>query len=281
MTDHSPSLDSLHSLGTIEFLEHDPKPTFIIDLDSPWASSDFLSDAVFYNTSLRSSTALLKAVCDKRENETLMGKANVVSRSFFKHWVIGHSAWRGHAAHSNEIDLNFSFGGAVWSHFTLRKRWRVVACLTMKTGDSANRDLSSHRREASLQRRCSEPTGIGRTDDKPNSLEPRRCAISHVLSWSQASPLGPKPNTTDNSVEVFRQDVDANVRIAKTITEGRESTIPVIPTSKATAPTWTSYAQDNLEAFVFDKTGLPLTAVYCLENIFDKQTTSASPVCIL
>ncbi|KAF1851422.1 uncharacterized protein K460DRAFT_272704 [Cucurbitaria berberidis CBS 394.84] len=113
----------LGSIGIVELLEHDGRPTFIVDVGdfanySPESSS---LQILFANGALRSNPSVWDLIVGKPlENITAENTAYAISQ--FRGWVL--------STEDENLDANPSpveHGGIVWSCYTLRQRLRVVS----------------------------------------------------------------------------------------------------------------------------------------------------------
>ena len=112
----------LNSIGVIELLEQDERPTLIVDLaDSANYGSGFLRP-IFINQSLRSDAVLEALVMGNVSAESL----TTGSQSFaeFKSWILSASI----DGESLAVCLpSFVFSNVSWTCSTLRKRLRIVS----------------------------------------------------------------------------------------------------------------------------------------------------------
>lgn len=120
----SAGMQILGSVGVIEFLEMDERPTFLIDLANP---ANFIPGGtlqiLFANAQLRASEALLESVTGKAD---LDSPGIAVTNDFpeFKGWAL--SFVRNNEA--LEVTLpSYTFTGITWSCSTLRRRFRVIS----------------------------------------------------------------------------------------------------------------------------------------------------------
>lgn len=138
---HSSS-QPLGEIGIIELLEHDQRPTFILDLEAIPASNTH-QEAVYENPSFRYLHLL----------DITLGKADVPldvhdlgAYSEFEQWAIGSH---------NEADLpaaqlsTFTYDGFHWTHTTLRKRWRIINGVKVDIGLGQVKDSCRNKQELS------------------------------------------------------------------------------------------------------------------------------------
>ncbi|KAI9047730.1 hypothetical protein LZ554_008440 [Drepanopeziza brunnea f. sp. 'monogermtubi'] len=142
----SPGMQTLESVGIVELLEQDERPTLIIDLSN---SANFVPGGplqiVFANASLRAYEAVLEMVTG---NADLNSPGIAVTNDFpeFKGWALSY------VRNGESLDVclpSMKYGGFVWSCSTLKKRLRLISGssntinTTGLSGSSSNGPLSS------------------------------------------------------------------------------------------------------------------------------------------
>lgn len=123
--DRNDPLRLLGSVGIVELLEQDTRPTFIVDIGDvtthPPASSWL--QILFANSALRSNRTTWELVAGKLTD--ISGDDPVAhASSQFKGWLLST------VIQGESLDVNPSpveHGGIIWSCYTLRKRLRVVS----------------------------------------------------------------------------------------------------------------------------------------------------------
>jgi len=110
----------LGSVGIVELLEHDTRPTFIVDIGhlanyNPESSS---LQILFANSALRSSPATWELVAGPPELEVEDATIH------FRNWLLS-TGIQGDTPDVNPSPVEH--GGVIWSCYTLRKRLRVVS----------------------------------------------------------------------------------------------------------------------------------------------------------
>lgn len=125
--------DFLQEIGIVELLEHDSRPTFIIDLQSPDTEVKGRMHVVFCNKSLRFFDDLRNVVCaeafypaqspaSNASNESSSDHGHLADELSFKIWATSR------IEDSNDGYLpRHTFRNMFWSCATLRNRWRVVS----------------------------------------------------------------------------------------------------------------------------------------------------------
>lgn len=119
---------SLHDVGVMDLIRQDPRPTFILDLQS---SADILPsiEFEFCNQPMRKIDVLrdlfpapsAASVSFENENEALTDLAG------FREWVAGSED------SCPPRNSYYYFRGMLWTSITLRGRWRVVAVNSILT----------------------------------------------------------------------------------------------------------------------------------------------------
>lgn len=115
----------LSSIGIVELLEQDTRPTFIVDIGhlanyTPESSS---LQILFANTALRSSAGTWELVAGKpTELDVEDSIANATIQ--FRNWLLS-TVIQGESPNINPSPVEH--GGVIWSCYTLRKRLRVVS----------------------------------------------------------------------------------------------------------------------------------------------------------
>lgn len=115
----------LGSVGVVELLEHDTRPTFIVDIGdyANYAPESYTLQILFSNSALRSNTSIWEAVAGKPPEQPM---AETVSHATnqFRGWLLTA------ATQGDEWDANptpVEHAGIMWSCYTIRKRLRVVS----------------------------------------------------------------------------------------------------------------------------------------------------------
>ncbi|KAH6609340.1 histidine kinase [Trichoderma cornu-damae] len=114
-----PGLQMLQGVGVLELLEHDDRPTFLVDLANPANANRPGLPIVYYNASLRAAESI---------HNLLSPDQNPASSDLpddfneFRSWVV--------AASVDSLDVPSStceYGGITWVCTTLRRRFRFVS----------------------------------------------------------------------------------------------------------------------------------------------------------
>ncbi|KAH8813261.1 hypothetical protein F5884DRAFT_671834 [Xylogone sp. PMI_703] len=163
----------LASIGILEFLEQDERPTFIIDLSNPINySPGGQLQILFANGSLQSQEALLEMV---RGTASLGSPGIAVTDNFpeFKAWTLSF------VRNQEALDVplpSFLYAGITWRCSTLRKRIRIISSSgfgpTTNFGplSSTERQVTSIALTERLQPVTTEPSSPNKTTSEP--IEP-------------------------------------------------------------------------------------------------------------
>ncbi|KAK0118177.1 hypothetical protein ONS95_012482 [Cadophora gregata] len=120
----SAGMQTLESVGVVEILEQDERPTFIIDLAN---TTNFTPGSplqlVFANAALRAYESILEMVTGKAD---LDSPGVAVTNDFpeFKAWALSY------VKNSESMDVclpSMKYGGFTWNCSTLRKRLRLIS----------------------------------------------------------------------------------------------------------------------------------------------------------
>jgi hypothetical protein len=104
------------TLGIAVFLEADPRPTFVLNVD---ANLNDALEPVFLNESLRSDVQLLKSLPFKTKPNS-PGPPSKVLSSNFKLWIKD-------LAQLGDLGLSCSYSGIAWTGFIVSRRWIVIS----------------------------------------------------------------------------------------------------------------------------------------------------------
>jgi len=123
--EHGDALRLLDSVAIVELLEHDPRPTLVIDGDElqHHAPEAPLLPFVFANSALRAIPDLWNAVVGNPPESDPPRHAALANRQF-RAWLVGHMA-PGETDYESPPPVEHR--GIVWTSYTLRKRLRVVS----------------------------------------------------------------------------------------------------------------------------------------------------------
>lgn len=126
--DKSDPLRLLGSVGIVELLEQDGRPTFIVDMGDVANYTPEISplQILFANSALRSSPSTWELVAGKSADSPL-DNSNSHATHQFRGWLLSTTI-AGESSDANPPPVDH--GGIVWSCYTLRKRLRVVSGVT-------------------------------------------------------------------------------------------------------------------------------------------------------
>lgn len=122
--DKNDPLKLLGSVGIVELLEHDTRPTFIIDIAeaSNYTPGSTNLHILFANNALRSNPSIWELV--PSGDHVPDSGTSPEAPSQFKRWLLST------VVHGDNADINpplFEYGGVAWTCYTLRRRLRVVS----------------------------------------------------------------------------------------------------------------------------------------------------------
>lgn len=112
-------LQALTGFDVLELLDHDARPTFLIDLADPSLPGRAYLHILFYNSALRTSPGVLRLLTSDLTEPTVTDDYRA-----FRDWATGSNA-RG-SFHSTP-PTPYKFGPFTWTCRTLRRRFRVVS----------------------------------------------------------------------------------------------------------------------------------------------------------
>jgi len=142
-----PGMQILGSVGIVELLEQDERPTFIIDVANP---ANFNPGGplqiIFANASLRAYESVLDLVTGR---EALDSPGIVNDFPEFKAWALSF------VRNNESLDIclpSFSYGGLSWSCSTLRKRLRLISGSGMSIATGAGSSSSNGAQSTSSER---------------------------------------------------------------------------------------------------------------------------------
>lgn len=168
----SPSSQLIQSIGAIELVEQDDRPTFLIDLqNATLALPNLLSLHILYgNASLRSSPDLVRLVgIEPDENRDAINYERFVS------WATSLPSSR---TSQESTALYHVYGGINWTYTTIRQRFRFISSNANLAGPSTTR-----------------PSSPGPLSTDPISIPTNSSAVSQPMPATPAinsiEPLGP------------------------------------------------------------------------------------------
>ena len=103
------SIEALESLPSFEFLEKDPRPTFLFDLQGSLTNETHRLRPVFRNASLKYQADLTRLASGQIESSSRPDEQEFVQ------WAL------------EQTEHTFLHKGFRWVSFTLRKRWRIIS----------------------------------------------------------------------------------------------------------------------------------------------------------
>lgn len=118
--------DDWSLLGIKEVLDADSRPTFIIDLDQDEVAPPHLSRIrpIFVNAALRSHAILLAAICGNGAAISLGVETGPSSYGAFQSWATEEPPYD---VSGTTPAPSFLYRDLLWTHSTVRTRWRLVS----------------------------------------------------------------------------------------------------------------------------------------------------------
>ncbi|KAL7918131.1 hypothetical protein ACQKWADRAFT_304909 [Trichoderma austrokoningii] len=115
-----PSLQMLQGVGVLELLEHDDRPTFLVDLANSASANRPGLPIVYYNGSLRAAESIHSLLNPEQEDPASPDFPENFNE--FRSWVV--------ASGTDVLDVpssTFEYGGITWIATTLRRRFRFIS----------------------------------------------------------------------------------------------------------------------------------------------------------
>jgi hypothetical protein len=124
--DRNDPLRLLGSVGVVELLEQDTRPTFVVDIGDAANHLPELSPLhiLFANSALRSSASTWTLVAGKSMGQEL-DRSTTLASNQFRSWLLSTAIQAEGNPNANPSPVEH--GGVIWSCYTLRKRLRVVS----------------------------------------------------------------------------------------------------------------------------------------------------------
>lgn len=118
-------VDELNTLGIREILNHDSRPTFILDLDP---DEDMIPVGntilpIFSNTALLTHERLHDALIGE-DAQGLFNTRDKPTYADFRDWATGVTKFD---ESKDPFPLTFLYGGMLWTGCTVRQRWRLIS----------------------------------------------------------------------------------------------------------------------------------------------------------
>lgn len=120
------SLDQLDGIGIKEILDHDPRPTFVLDLDPDDLNTNHRHDRLdlfFCNEALRSYHVLLDLITGDYDEASDPDTERERSTAF-RRWVTSITSFDD----SKDVyPFTHLYHNMLWTGSTIRKRWRLIS----------------------------------------------------------------------------------------------------------------------------------------------------------
>lgn len=205
-------LQDLDSIGVLEVLEHDSRPTFVIDLDPDInAPAHFQALAPsFGNASLTLHEILWDTVCGMNGDEAMLA-----DYARFRAWVTSRSEFDDSC---DVFPLTHVFFGMLWTGSTIRKRWRLISGnKLLDAAAAAGRDLSGGppseiagsngpASPSSVSKKRKAPAGAA--GSVPGHIGPVTQDASTTITTSQTAYKTPEPQESSYS-SIANKSIDS------------------------------------------------------------------------
>jgi PAS domain S-box-containing protein len=140
MGDCCKQVSFLEDISSLEFLNQDPRPTFILDLESD-TGCDTILEFAFLNTALKVQSSVLETLRGQACNDLDNARRGLSYREF-KSWSMQQDG---------DFNNSVPFGGLCWDQYTLRNRWRVVSSSSSKCTEALAENGHRARRHSESQ----------------------------------------------------------------------------------------------------------------------------------
>ena len=226
----SAALQILDQVDVVEILEHDERPTFIIDLANQANFQPGPLHLVFANASLLAFDGLLDTIMGNVDTH-LPGLAEATAFNEFKAWSTSY------VRNSESLDVtlpSFFYGGATWTCCSLKKRLRLIrgsSASSKRPKQPSEALASSHLAKSGFgNRQGRQRDGREELSDYFGKMDPA-ISVDHLaanlMSDSIASDVAPK---------LANSAVEGALEIRK-LTPGEEHAFPIRTRASPGSPT--------------------------------------------
>jgi hypothetical protein len=256
----------LSSIGVTELLEHDPRPTLLIDLLNPQNYESGPLHFLFFNNALREDTNLTKSLTETEE-----APAAVEDEAFaqFKAWMVSA------VVNGEALDVTLpaiEHAGYSWTCTTIRKRFRIISGIR-----AAKTPLNTSTRDTLAEMKL--PAGSGPPSSRENITsagsgltaategEPQDYFGNAVLPAIASAASASDTHTTPTDIQPDKLSSDMNGRVMDS--EGRIIPLEshpsisnecVLSAAVADDVNWSRRSPDfEKETGFFDWTRLPIS----------------------
>lgn len=168
----SPEVQDLQGVGVIELLDHDERPTFIIDLMDSSNFGPGPLKVVWRNASLRAATGVNELISKTPEDS--------IDFSRFKAWAVSFVKDK----RSMDVCLpSLSYGGISWTCSTVRNRFRFVSGNSAAVSITPTSPAPIARASSILEQRSQ-----GQTPARDSQTPGRERALSDLDYFGDAEP---------------------------------------------------------------------------------------------
>ncbi|MCJ1471988.1 hypothetical protein MMC13_000632 [Lambiella insularis] len=178
-------LAALNTIGILECLEHDGRPTFVIDLDDSTSLDVPSLRPAFCNASLRASKALQNTLFREQSWDGSFNLPGGSTRLDYINWIASSTTL--HAVKEDYRSTSFVYLGFAWTHFTVRNRWTLVSgnAFDDSAGALAKRELAATTKPAFTRAKSSRSHSI----PKDTLAERPLTQVSRLADWTNFLPL--------------------------------------------------------------------------------------------
>lgn len=189
----SSGLQMLQGIGVLELLEHDDRPTFLVDLRNPTSAARPGLRILYHNAALRASDEILRLLSGERDDDDA-----AADFGRFKAWVLCSSQ----PSDAAEAPVPaFDYGGITWSCSTVRKQLRFVS------GSAAFVSVRPGSPPALDDVQMAEGPRDDGLSPSPTSLS-AACAIDPPDYFGDAAPITPPPQPPGGLERALGRDAD-------------------------------------------------------------------------
>ncbi|KAK7625083.1 hypothetical protein IWX48DRAFT_547713 [Phyllosticta citricarpa] len=182
-----PAVDALKTVGLVEFLALDPRPTFVVDLDIADRTGCLLQP-VYSNHALQSTVdGDLMSLVSGKENMESPGAWSVRPYSKFRKWMFNRK--------KDPKSKAFTYSGLRWTKVIIKGRWSVISALEFdrrsSIPDIVTTEFSPSPSRAATPGLADFGNGFDWTVDPPSGKMTEWIKFARSIDWSM-TPLGPR-----------------------------------------------------------------------------------------
>ncbi|PVI07107.1 aerobic respiration control sensor protein arcB [Periconia macrospinosa] len=185
------ALSELDSVSLREILDHDSRPSFVLDLDSDYCGKTTETiRPCFCNTSLQIHDRLMDSITGSGTEE-LIDEAERTAYENFRSWATGVTEFDD----SRDVfPLTTIYSNMLWTGSTIRRRWRIISGNQCFSISQLPKERSSSAGLSNITKRVRKPPPLDNspvTTPQPNNsfLDPSPIIQNTTLISSSSSPL--------------------------------------------------------------------------------------------